>query len=308
MAQFGLTHALTRSVAETGDRNVAAWIVTRVLGLTLFGTAAFAVLAPALSSSELPMALHTAGIILFLVRAVETISRAWLAGTQDYRTLTRVNLVASGLWLPAVAGGALLVAGLPGAVLGYAVASIVGCLPLIRDLARGRSRRPPRDGRVRRFAFWMWISAILAAIVCSRMEIVFLERWCTSAELGFFAVALRLAGVATAIPLMLSSAFLPHFAEGYGIRVMRSPCSEGYAAGTRFLALMLFPMALGLRRRDAGRTADDVRRGVRDPRSRSRSCWRSARAWRSATSGSALIFGADRVHVRVRWAIPRPRC
>lgn len=243
VAQLGLTSAITRFTAEARDLRLAAWLAWRALGLTLLGTLGFVTLLPLMSRTALDPVLFAAGTTLFVCRGVDTISRAWLAGIQDYRTLARVNLMSAVLWLPAVAIGALW-AGLAGALFGYALAAAVSCYPLVRNLLRVPPRAPA-DSRVRRFAAWVWLSAIISAFVWSRMEIVFLERWTNAAEVGYFAVALRLTGVATMIPMMLGTAFLPHFAEAFGAEDQKT-VRTGYAAGTRFLALLAFPMCLGL--------------------------------------------------------------
>ena len=155
--------------------------------------------------------------------------------------------------------------------------------------------------RLRRFSGWLWVSSLVAIFSWSQIELVYLERLGTAAQVGYFAVAVRVTGLATRVPLMLGGAFLPHFAERLGADD-RETVRAGYAAGTRLTALVLFPLSLGL-----AATAPLVVPLLYGPEFGPAVPVAVVLALSSclvfASVGGSLIFGADRSHVRVRWAI-----
>ena len=136
----------------------------------------------------------------------------------------------------------------------------------------------------------------------SRIELVFLERMGTAVQVGYFAIALRVTRLATRFPLMLGSAFVPHFAERFGADDQQM-VAKGYAAGTRLLALLLFPFCLGL-----AATAPIVVPLLYGSDFTAAVPIAIVLALGSclafANIGSSLIAGVDKLHIRVRWSIP----
>ena len=81
------------------------------------------------------------------------------------------------------------------------------------------------------------MGALVSAFSWSQMELLFLERLASHADVGYFAVGVRVTRLATTIPLMLGGAFLPHFAERLGAND-HEMVRAGYAAGTRCMAMI----------------------------------------------------------------------
>jgi O-antigen/teichoic acid export membrane protein len=301
--QLGLGRTLTRFLAETGSKGLAVWVGRRLLALTSLSAVVFYVLTPWLAKGEIePHVLGLAAAMLFL-SGPDTVTRAYLGGTQNFRGLARLNILAGCVEVLGVGLGGWFF-GLPGVIAGYALRPLVS-LPVAVSLLRGQASVAPDAAlraRLRRFSGWIWVSSLMAIVSWSRIELVFLERMGTAVQVGYFAIALRATKLATRFPMMLGSAFVPHFAERFGADD-HDTVAAGYAAGTRLLALLLFPFCLGLAATApivvpmlygedfAGAVPIAVVLAIG-------SCLAFANV------GASLIAGLDRLHVRVRWSIP----
>ncbi|MHC4939830.1 MAG: oligosaccharide flippase family protein [Planctomycetota bacterium] len=300
--QFGLGRTLTRFLAETGSNGLAVWLGRRLVALTSISAVAFYVITPWLAKGPIePHVLLLATAMLFL-SGPDTVARAYLAGTQNFRSMARLNIFAGCAEILGVSLGGWFF-GLPGVIAGYALRPLIG-LPIAYTMLRRRPEPPSfaLRRRLRRFGGWVWVSSLIAIVSWSRIELVFLERMATAVQVGYFAVALRVIQLATRFPLMLGSAFVPHFAELYGADD-HDKVASGYATGTRLLAMLLFPCCLGL-----AATAPVVVPMLYGGDFRSAvpivvvlaigSCMTFANI------GASLIAGVDRLHIRVRWSIP----
>jgi len=301
VVQFGMARTLTRFVAETGSAGLGLWMGRRLLLLTAAGAALFLVAAPGLGRASFGAPALAVGAILFCARGADAVGRAYLAGLQDFRRLARLN-VASGLLLVAGVGAGGALYGLPGVLAGYVAAALAGCR-VTAAAFRAASPEPPDEAmrrRVRRFAGWLWVGAILSIFTWSQLEIVFLERLASAEAVGHFAAGVRVTRLATIVPLMLGGAFVPHFAERIGADD-HGAVRAGYAAGTRAVALLLFPLSLGL-----AATAPVVvpllygAEFVAAVPVAMVLCGVAALSVNSV--GASLILGAGKSHVRVVWS------
>jgi O-antigen/teichoic acid export membrane protein len=96
-----------------------------------------------------------------------------------------------------------------------------------------------------RYARFAWAATVANTFVWSRLEIFFLDRYWGHAEIAFFTIALALSALASQGPLLLTGAFLPHFAEKRG-RDDHAAMKADYIAGTRITAMLAIPACLGM--------------------------------------------------------------
>jgi O-antigen/teichoic acid export membrane protein len=247
---FGMQSCVTRFVADRNGRGEAAegrllasWLYVRYLALALVGGVGIALVAV---QSWRPAADPAVWVALgagLLSQSMGAFYTAYLAGRQEFDRIARMNLISSGAL---VVGAALGMSrwGVPGILLGYAAGS---ALPAVWscELLGGRGMPRLDRGTVRaclKYAVFAWCAAIVSACVWSRIEVVFLERWWGSQEVAMFSIGLTLSALATQVPLLMSSALMPHFAES----AARSGADRRtYASATRLLAALLFPLCLG---------------------------------------------------------------
>ena len=248
---FGLQSCVTRFVADLTGRgaadegqSLAAWLYVRYLALALAGGIGISLVAV---QTWRPVADPVVWIALgigLVAQAMGAFYTAYLAGRQEFDRIARMNTISS---VALVAGAALgmLWWGTAGILLGYAAGSALPALASLR-LLRRRSRVADVDrGRSRsclQYAAYAWCAAIVSACVWSRIEVVFLERYWGSQEVAMFSIGLTLSALATQVPMLMSTALMPHFAES----AARSGADRRtYASATRLLAALLFPLCLG---------------------------------------------------------------
>jgi O-antigen/teichoic acid export membrane protein len=247
---FGMQSCVTRYVADlTGrgaveeGRGLASWLYARYLVLALAGGAGISLVAvqtwrPAVD--PLVWIALAAGLVAQSMGAFYT---AYLAGRQEFDRIARMNLVSSGALVTGAALG-MLWWGTAGILLGYAAGSLFPALLSI-DLLRGRARHAIDRTLTRsslKYSAYAWCAAIVSACVWSRIEVVFLERYWGSQEVAMFSIGLTLSALATQVPMLMSTALMPHFAES----AARSGVDrDTYASATRLLAALLFPLCLG---------------------------------------------------------------
>lgn len=253
---FGLQSSVTRFVADLegqGQRVKAEalthWLYSRYLLLAVLGAAILAAVPPAFGSRAVPADLWLWLGGVFLAQALGAFYIAYLSGRQRFDLAARLNWY-SGLIL--VAGGMLgtVFFGLAGTLAGYLAGSLPPAVLSLRLLGRAHRNTSPvldRDLRSRclRYAMFAWLAAMVSTLVWSRMEVFFLERYWGAQAVAMFTVGITLSALATQGPMLLSGALMPHFAESAGLRDSQA-LRRAYAAGTRLLAVLLFPMCLGL--------------------------------------------------------------
>jgi O-antigen/teichoic acid export membrane protein len=176
-----------------------------------------------------------------------TLNGADLAGRQRFDLLARLTFFSSLVLVVGQTAGARFF-GVPGALMGTAAGALLPALYGL-GLLRGSSRTGPvpaaLGSRVWRYAANTWLAAMVSAIIWSRAEIFFLERYRGSGEVSSFAVGVALSSLASQGPLLLMGAFLPHFSQLRGAGE-RPAIAAAYASGTRLVALLLFPLSFGI--------------------------------------------------------------
>jgi O-antigen/teichoic acid export membrane protein len=253
LADFGLYQTLTRYLPDLtarGDEasasNLAAYLLRPCLALAALGALAFAWLGYA---ADGPAPGTTARIwwsigLLFTLQLVSSFGLGFLRGMQRFDTAAKLTLASLLLQLAAVAAGALL-DGVEGALLGYCAGSILPLVVVLRIAAQ--PARIDRDllRRTMRFALFSWAGALTMALIWSRLEIFFLQRYQGSEAVALFTVGFTFANLASQGPLLLTGGLLPYFSESYGNRSSER-MQSAYATATRVMAFLLFPACLGL--------------------------------------------------------------
>lgn len=241
VALLSLPQAAMRFLAAPSDRpGVAHWILRRGLVLMLVGSAVSACTSLASGGDR---SLVAATTLLTASSMSSALGQALLSGRQRFRQLALVGGAAALLQVGGATAGCLL-GGVPGAVFGYALGQIpliAGLLPVPTEVA------PPSADVVRRlrlFAAESWIASTASLVAWSRLEFVFLHGL-GARSVGLYATALTLSQLATQPTALLGTALLPHFGELVG-GAHEQAAIETYRAATRLLAVVAFPLCLGL--------------------------------------------------------------
>lgn len=245
---LGMPQTITRFLAElegagrAGDAaQVGRWLVRRgYLGL-LFGIAAVLGVEWSRGTSRPDAPTLALVAALFLTQGAGVLHTAVLAGRQQFRTTSALNLVASVLQLSAIITGSVF-AGLRGALAGYVAGALVLAVAGVR-FALGPIQRPEPAiwRRIRGYSFHVWAAMSVSLVLWSRTEVFFIERWWGRHEVAMFTIGLTVAQLATQGPLLLGSALVPHFAELYGAGD-EARIASTYRALTRVIAFLVFPL------------------------------------------------------------------
>ncbi len=220
------------------------WVVAVPSSVGLIGFLAYAAWEwrVALASPEQGAIWAVVGAAMML-RTLAGFAQGFLRGMQRFDQLARVTAISFAVQLVGIALGSMSF-GVAGALAGYCLGSAVPAALCFRHFRR--VGRPPIKirMRVRRYAFYSWAGSLTAAFVWSRAEVFFLQSSFGSAAVGLFSIGITLANVASQGPMLLTSALLPHFAQSYG-NGSRVEIEKTYAAVTRVLAFLVFPLCFG---------------------------------------------------------------
>jgi O-antigen/teichoic acid export membrane protein len=248
VVQCGIPAAVQRFTAEL-DGSRLPWVaegVTRLLarlGLVLTASGALVVALVATMTSPSAITVHVLWA-LALMLGLDVLGSAVLAGRQRFASLARRSLAGAVLLLLGVGGGAHI-AGITGALGGYALAS----LPLAAAgvAATWQGRPQPLDAALRRrlgrYALGAWLAALGAALVWGRLELVFLDIYRSAQELADYGIALSWATMVGQLPLLALGPLMPHFAAHQG-GGDRQAAFATYALATKLLLVTLVPLCL----------------------------------------------------------------
>lgn len=172
-----------------------------------------------------------------------------LTALRRFRTLALVAIAAAGVQVVLAGVGLLTGAGWEGFVLFQVAGSVLGLAAMLVACSRWTARRTPKlDSTDRRgfvnFAFVMALALAFDAILWGRPEFWFLDRYRTSQELGLYAAALRLSGLAAVAPLIASRALMPEFSWLRGGQ-HGGVLKETFPKVCKAIALFAAPLAFG---------------------------------------------------------------
>jgi O-antigen/teichoic acid export membrane protein len=239
------------SVAAHLDRNlsrrlvIAALIAAICAGMMvwLYGHRSVAEFLSGGAAKGASMPLVVLMILLVVGQALTTYTYARLRGRQEFFMAARMAGVSLLLQVFAVIGGSLLF-GITGALAGYAAGMLVPSVVCLSAMFGQASIDRTLSRRVTSFALYCWGANVTSAIVWSRIELFFLERYWGMDSVAMFAVALALTQLAIQGPMLLTSAVLASLAEKRG-RDDLDGMREQFAAAVRLLAALVFPICFG---------------------------------------------------------------
>ena len=182
-------------------------------------------------------------ILLVVGQALTTYTYARLRGRQEFLMAARIAGVSLLLQVSAVIGGSLLF-GITGALAGYAAGMLVPSVVCLSAMFGPASIDRTLSRRVTSFALYCWGANVTSAIVWSRIELFFLERYWGMDSVAMFAVALALTQLAIQGPMLLTSAVLASLAEKRGRDDLDGMRGQ-FAAAVRLLAALVFPICFG---------------------------------------------------------------
>ncbi|CAN5185213.1 hypothetical protein BH10PSE12_BH10PSE12_21190 [soil metagenome] len=145
--------------------------------------------------------------------------------------LIQVPLVLLGAWFWGAAG----------ALIGHVARYLPQALRI-----QGYVRTPARPftPEMRVYGRNMWLSDLVEIMVLSRIEFLFLGLFFASAQIGYFAAGLALAGLIEQLALQISPALIVGFADAHA-RGDRAALESAYQRVIRVTALIILPVSLG---------------------------------------------------------------
>lgn len=177
---------------------------------------------------------------LFIAYAFSTFSTAVARGRGRFGE-TATNTVIGGMFqIPLVFLGAWLW-GPAGALIGH-VARYLPQAARTRPYVRSPIRPLSRD--MRAYGRNMWLSDLIEIMVLSRIEFLFLGLFFSTAQIGYFAAGLTLAGLIEQVTLQISPALVVGFAEAHA-RDDRETLALAYHRVVKMVGLIILPVSLG---------------------------------------------------------------
>lgn len=255
LSNRGFSNGLTRYIAQLhgGDRDdeiagFTHWVYRQCSVACLLGCILLTAFVGWNGSTQHQNAffLRLCVIVAFALGFFASVKTAEYTGMLQFRSLAVINAISAILLIITQSAGTLLL-GVTGALLGYAIGALPLTLLIFWGLSPAFRSIPPTLGLKRQFRTYTrstWIGHIVSAVVWGRIEVFFIERYWNSHEVGLFTAALTLSSIAIYGPVLLRGACVPHFANLLGAGDRKS-IDRAYGAGTRLMALIAFPIALG---------------------------------------------------------------
>ncbi|BAT61487.1 polysaccharide biosynthesis protein [Variibacter gotjawalensis] len=188
--------------------------------------------------------LAIAGGAVVVAQTLGAFAYAYFRGIVFTERAAQFAIASFALQFLAVAGGSYAF-GAVGAVGSYAVAMVLPAIFALFLTAKWGTVPPDMRKRMRRYALFAWGSNIAGALVWSRVEVFFLERYWGLDSVGLFAIALALSALAAQGPTLMANGVLAFMAEKHG-RKDQAGVGAAYSAGTRAIALIAFPLCLSM--------------------------------------------------------------
>lgn len=175
---------------------------------------------------------------------------ALLTALRRFRTLALVAFGTALAQVVAVGFGALAGVGWRGYLALQTTALVGGAIPVIvlARRAMASTARVPATAEHRRsfdvYARQQAFRVVLTTVLWGRPELLFIEAFRSSSEVGFYNVALRLASVAAMLPLVSTRSLVPEFAflRGAG---RDEALRQTYPRVCLLLAVLAAPLAVG---------------------------------------------------------------
>jgi O-antigen/teichoic acid export membrane protein len=254
IGNLGLGQALIYFRDDRHERDAVdgAFAVSLLLGLAVVGLAVAA--APAIAdlfgsgfdSDEVADAVRLISLV-FLFTTLAAVPQALIERALDFRRRAIPEMVAAVVY--AVAAVALLIAGL--GVWSLIVAKVIQSGLLMAQFyvtSPLRPRMPPRPrlSAIRRLIGYgsvMTLGAVLG-FATGNLDTIAVGRWVGAAALGAYALAFTVTQLApTFLSLTLQKVYFPVYAA---VRENRAELGRAFAQGTRYLAIVMFPVTAGL--------------------------------------------------------------
>jgi O-antigen/teichoic acid export membrane protein len=178
-----------------------------------------------------------------LVQALAFFETAYLKGRQRFTELSWISIISMAAQLCAVFVATWWF-GIAGAMLGAFVGPAYLALMVLRHRPAPMAPVQVLRGRVLRFTTLTLIAQVLATLMTTRLEVVFLDWSWGSTAVGLFTVSLTLANMAC-VPMFLCTALLPHLASFVGDDALERT-RETYRYNLRLMALIVLPGCFGL--------------------------------------------------------------
>ncbi|MDE5457930.1 oligosaccharide flippase family protein [Bradyrhizobium sp. CSA112] len=234
---------LGRMLARRLAISALAAAACTVMLVRLYGDQSAAEFLSGGTAAGAPMSLVVLVILLVVGQALTTYVYAHLRGRQEFGAAAHIAGASLLLQVVLVSIGSLLF-GVTGALAGYAAGMLLPAVVCVSMMFGPASVDRVLSRRVTSFALFCWGANVTSALVWSRIELFFLERYWGMESVAMFAVALALTQLAIQGPVLLTGAVLTSLAEKRG-RDELDGMKDDFAAAVRLLAALVFPICLG---------------------------------------------------------------
>ncbi|WP_395383871.1 lipopolysaccharide biosynthesis protein [Mesorhizobium sp. UC22_110] len=228
-------------------RGFAAFLAVPVVLATSLLTALYALFCwkgGGLEWSNSTASVAAFAIALLFIQSIGSFTKNYLIGETRLGTFFIFTVIASILQLGIVLGGARL-AGTEGVLIGYIAGQSVFFIYTLRILST-RRRKAGHSGRaLAATSLLLFFEFLITAVFLTRPELVFLQHFRDTQDVGFYAVALSLANLALQLPVQLAGSLIPFYAERHETEHDISS-ADLFAAVVRSLSYITLPLCFGL--------------------------------------------------------------
>jgi O-antigen/teichoic acid export membrane protein len=168
---------------------------------------------------------------------------AYWRGVQRYADLAILHAVCTGLRLVALVIGAIMF-GVVGALVSYILSFVIPAVLSFRMINKGGTVPPETRKQALRFTLYAWLVVIIYSLVWTRAEIVFISNQFGKEAVGLSAAGLGLANLTTLLPVLFSTALLPHLSQQRGEGAIEG-MKNVYRSSLVTMCLLVLPVCLG---------------------------------------------------------------
>ncbi len=183
-------------------------------------------------------------IALLFIQSIGSFTKNYLIGEKRLGTFFIFTAIASALQLAIVLAGALF-AGTEGVLIGYMAGQSVFFIYTLHILSTRRRKAGHSARTLAATSLLLFFEFLITAVFLTRPELVFLQHFRDTQDVGFYAVALSLANLALQLPVQLAGSLIPFYAERHETEHDISS-AELFAAVVRSLSYITLPLCIGL--------------------------------------------------------------
>lgn len=187
-------------------------------------------------------------ILIFIIRSLYFYYLSYLSGFQNFKLLSFVVFLSNTLQL-----FFLIVLinkfGINGAIYSYVFGAIVPAFLILKINKKYLVQTSNIDylikKRIWKYSREIWFTLLVSALIWSKFEIYFIEKYAGLEAVAFYSVALTFSIIISQIPNLISAPLLPYFSEQHALEKLDG-IDRIYKILTIFLSFVIFPLSFFL--------------------------------------------------------------